>query len=150
MLVYYWFQQIRNFHRIHVKLPHSSGGSGGGSKLLCANVLRTLRSHWSYALQLQHAIRMCVNSCIKNSTRAWPIRARIYYQKLVATIETMSKASERIKAYSCIAPSAAICYQYESAYFPAPYANNQLLCSLCGPKRSHAFNSAGFKHNNQV
>ena len=28
-----------------------------------------------------------------------------------------------------------ICYQYESAYFPAPYADNQLLCSLCGPKR---------------
>ena len=41
----------------------------------------------------------------------------------------------------------AICYQYESAYFPAPYADNQLLCSLCGLKRSHAFNSAGFKHN---
>ena len=35
-----------------------------------------------------------------------------------------------------------ICYQYESAYFPVPYADNQPLCSLCGPKRSHAFNSA--------
>ena len=43
-----------------------------------------------------------------------------------------------------------ICYQCESAHFPAPYADNQLLCSLCGPKRSHAFNSAGSKHNNQV
>ena len=32
-----------------------------------------------------------------------------------------------------------ICYQYESAYFPVPYVDNQLLCSLCGPKRSHAF-----------
>ena len=31
----------------------------------------------------------------------------IYYQKHVATIETMSEASERIKAYSCIAPYAA-------------------------------------------
>ena len=44
----------------------------------------------------------------------------------------------------------AICYLYESAYFPAPYADNQLLYSLCDPKRSHAFNSASFKHNNQV
>ena len=82
-------------------------------------------------------------------------RARIYYQKHVATIETMSEASERIKAYSCIAFSApivgmVICYQYESAYFPAPYADNQVLCILCGPKWNHTFNSAGFKHNNQV
>ena len=30
-----------------------------------------------------------------------------YYQKHVATIETMSKVNERIKAYSCIVPSAA-------------------------------------------
>ena len=42
----------------------------------------------------------------------------------------------------------AICYQDESAYFPAPYLDNQLICSLCDPKRSRAFNSAGFKHNN--
>ena len=106
----------------------------------------------------------------------------------------MSEASEQIKAYLCIAPSAArdgdisleptlsvldfvsqlwrktdfspklrnkirngkrgfeamaICYWYESAYFPAPYIDNQLLCSLC-PKWSHTFNSAGFKHNHQV
>ena len=44
----------------------------------------------------------------------------------------------------------AICYQYESAYFPMSYVDNQLLCSLCGPKQSRTFNSAGFKHNNQV
>ena len=37
--------------------------------------------------------------------------------------------------------------QCESAYFPAPYANNQLLCSLCGPKRSRTFDSAGFNQN---
>ena len=30
-------------------------------------------------------------------------------------------------------------------YFPAPYANNQLICSLRGPKQSHAFDSAGSK-----
>ena len=72
----------------------------------------------------------------KNLTRAWPtlasyprtlearLRARIYYQTNgnVATIEMMNEASERIKAYSCI--GMAICYQYESAYFPAPYADN--------------------------
>ena len=40
----------------------------------------------------------------------------------------------------------AICYQYaESAYFPAPYADNQLFCSLCSPKRSHAFNFCGLQ-----
>ena len=39
----------------------------------------------------------------------------------------------------------ATCYQYENAYFPAPYADSHLLCSLrCGSKRSHAFNSASF------
>ena len=47
--------------------------------------------------------------------------------------------------YSCIAPSAAIgmgiCYQYESANFSAPYADNQLLCSLCGLKQSHPYNN---------
>ena len=37
-------------------------------------------------------------------------------------------------------------YQYESAYFPVPYTDNQLLCSLCSPKQSYAFNSVGFKH----
>ena len=87
------------------------------------------------------------------------------YQKHVETMETMSEESDRIKAYSCIAPSAARdggiigvgtgggtghVNQYESAYFSALYADSQLLCSLCGLKRSHAFNSASFKHNNQI
>ena len=59
--------------------------------------------------------------------------------------------NERIKAYSYIAPSAARDGDmYENAYFPTLYVDNQLLCSLCGPKRSHAFNSASLKHNNQV
>ena len=35
------------------------------------------------------------------------IRGSIYYQKQVVTMKTVSDASERIKAYSCIAPSAA-------------------------------------------
>ena len=38
--------------------------------------------------------------------RAHGLRARVWYQKHVATIETMSKVSERIKACSCIVPSA--------------------------------------------
>ena len=55
-------------------VPWNPPFEGLPSKILCANVLSTLRSH---------------------------------YQKHVATIETMSKASERIKDYSCNAPSAA-------------------------------------------
>ena len=39
--------------------------------------------------------------------RAHGLRARKYYQKHVEIIEKTSEESERIKAYSCIAPSAA-------------------------------------------
>ena len=76
----------------------------------------------------------------------------IYYQRHMATTETMRKASELklLHALLFLQLGMAICYQYESAYFPTPYADNQLLCSLCGPKRSHALNSVGCKHNNQV
>ena len=53
----------------------------------------------------------------------------------------MSEVSERIKAYSCIAPlqlGMAICNLYENAYFPVLYADNQLLCSCsAAPKRAH-------------
>ena len=70
----------------------------------------------------------------------------------MATIKTMSEARERSKtiihAMHPLQLWMAICYQYESAYFPAPYADNQLLCSLCDPKRSHASDSAGSKCNN--
>ena len=31
----------------------------------------------------------------------------------------------------------AICYQYESAYFPVPNADNQLFCSLWSEAESH-------------
>ena len=110
-------------------VPQNPSFEGLPSKILCTNVL--LHSHWSYALQL-HCIqqkRTCVSliiSCLKKLFDAHGLRARI-----------MSKASERIKSKSCVAPSAntgkmAICYQYESAYFPAPYTDNQLLCSLVG------------------
>ena len=68
----------------------------------------------------------------------------------------MSKARERIKAKVFIHAmhplqlGMGICYQYERAYFPAPYVDNQLLCSLYNPKRSHTSDSAGSKHNNRV
>ena len=56
------------------------------SKILCANAVPTLR--FDARIGYVHV-----------NTR--------YYQKHVQTIETMSEASGRIKAYSCIAPSAA-------------------------------------------
>ena len=33
----------------------------------------------------------------------------------------------------------AVCHQYDSTYFHTRYADNQLLCSLCGTKRNYAF-----------
>ena len=57
----------------------------------------------------------------------------VYYQKHVATMGTMSEASERnklIHALLRLQLGMAICYQYEGAYFPAPYVDNQQLCSL--------------------
>ena len=45
---------------------------------------------------------------------------------------TMSEASERIKGKVLFMQlGIAIRYQYGSAYFPAPYADNQLLCNVC-------------------
>ena len=81
--------------------------------------------------------------------RAHGLRARKYYQKHVETTETMSEL-KLIHALLPLQLGMAICNQYENAYFPALYADNRLLCSLCCPKRSHAFNSASFKHNNPV
>ena len=85
--------------------------------------------------------------------RAHDLRACIYTTR---SIETMSEARERIKAnvffIHAMHPlqlGMAICYQYESAYFSAPCADNQLLCTLCDQKRSHASDSAGeSKRNN--
>ena len=48
-----------------------------------------------------------VSSPVSRIRHAHGLRARIYYHKYVAIIETMIKASEQIKAYSCIASSAA-------------------------------------------
>ena len=48
-----------------------------------------------------------VSTPVSRIRRAHGLRARKYYQKYVETTEAMSETSERIKAYSCIAPSAA-------------------------------------------
>ena len=48
-----------------------------------------------------------VSTPVSRIRRAHDLHAHIYYQSHMATIETMSEASERIKAYSCSAPSAA-------------------------------------------
>jgi len=48
----------------------------------------------------------------------------------VAIIETMSKLNKGfIHSLLPLQLGMAICYQYESAYFPAPNADNQLLCN---------------------
>ena len=108
-------------------------------------------AHFSVTVAITHDL----NSIFPVSTHAHDLRARIHYQKHMATIETMSEARERIKAkiffihvMHPLQLGMAICYQYESAYFPVPYADNQLLCSLCDLKRSHISDSVGFKCNN--
>ena len=56
----------------------NSSFEGLPSKILCANVLRTLRSHWSYThfsftvAITRHACHLIPAVSIKNSTRAWP------------------------------------------------------------------------------
>ena len=93
------------------------------SKILSANVLCTLyvqtgAAHLSFTVAITHMYQ-------EFDTREAYVH--VY-------IETISEANERMKAKVCIAPSAAIgmviCYLHESTYFPAPYVNNQLLCSL--------------------
>ena len=51
-----------------------------------------------------------------------------------ATLETMSELN-LIQALLPLQLGMAICYHYESAYFPVAYTDNQLLSSLCDPKR---------------
>ena len=100
-----------------------------------------------------HFIVFSFNSCnnVRVSTpvsrirRAHGLRACIHYQKYMATIETISEASECL----FMQLGMAICYQHENAYFPTPYADSQLLYSLCDPKWSHAFNSAGWPQTQQ-
>ena len=57
------------------------------SKILCANILRTRRSHWSYALQLHISNNARVSTPLSRIRRAHDLCSRI-----------MSEASERIKA----------------------------------------------------
>ena len=75
-------------------VPWNPSLEGLPSKILCANRY----SHWSYALELHSSnnARPQLNNFLYR--RALDLHARIYYQKRMATIETMSKARERIKA----------------------------------------------------
>ena len=85
-----------------------------------------------------------------------PFFARLRYilPEARATMKTMSKASEQINMIkSLLLPlqlGIAILLLDESAYFSVPYVDNQLLCSVYARKQSHAFNFAGFKHNNKI
>ena len=136
----------REFHGFH-RTPFE----GLPSKILCANALRTLCSHWSYALQLQqqyiiHQLNAHVSTPVSRIQRVHGLCAHLYYQKHVANIETMSEASKWSKVYSCIAPSVARGGFMLSVSLTQ--ITMQLLCSHWGLKQSHAFNSAGFKHDN--
>ena len=82
---------------------------------LLKGCLRKLQTHYVYYahtgathFSFNSSNNARVSTSVSRIRHAHGLRARIYYQKHVATIETMSKASERItgKAYSCIAPSA--------------------------------------------
>ena len=65
-------------------------------------------THFSFTVAITHDLH--VSTPVSRIRRVHDLRARIYYQKHMATIETMSEARERIEAkvfYSCNAPSAA-------------------------------------------
>ena len=63
----------------------------------------TLELHTAAStVAITHVCQLLYQEIIR---RAHTLRA---HQKLVATIETMSEASEQIKAYPCIAPSTAM------------------------------------------
>ena len=99
---------------------HDPSFEGLPSKILCANVLRTLRSHWSYALQLHSSnnARVSPHSSIKYSIRAWPT-CRYKWAKQASELKQ--------RFYSCIASSAARdgdMLSVRERNFPAPYADN--------------------------
>ena len=82
------------------QVPWNPSFEGLPSKILCANVPLTLRSHEGYALQLHSCNNSpCVNyNFLYQEFDAHDLRVRIYYQKHMTTIETMSEARERMKA----------------------------------------------------
>ena len=78
------------------------------------------------------------NSCIKNSTRAWPTCTYILPEAHDNLRDNERKWASELKLIHVLLllqlGIAIVCYQYdyENTYFPAPYTDNQLLCSLCG------------------
>jgi len=111
------------------------------------NIMRkrthTGATHFSFKVAIMHNLNSII-SCID---------ARMTYVHVYTnrSIETMSELKQRFFCYAMhpLQLGMSICYQYESAYFPAPCADNQLLCTLCDPKRSHTSDSVGeSKRNN--
>ena len=120
-------------------VPWNPSFEGLLSKILCANVLRKLRSHWSY-FSFNSSNTARVSTPVSTIRRMHGLRACIYYQKHVATWQ--QQRVNELKLIHALLPlqlRMAICYQYdyESTYFPAPYMDNQLLCSLCDLTESH-------------
>ena len=75
------------------------------------NTMRKRSTYTTLTLELRTsastvAITHVVSTSVSRIPRAHGLRARKCYQKHVATIETMSEVNGRIKAYSCIVPSA--------------------------------------------
>ena len=84
-----------------------------GTPLLKGCLRNTMRKRTTYTtltLKLRTSASTVaithVSTPVSRIRRAHGLDAHISYQKQRATIETMSEESERIKAYSCIAPSA--------------------------------------------
>ena len=57
------------------RVPWNPSLEGLPSKILCAKVVRTLRSHWSYALQLPVAI---LNACVNYLYQKFDARMGVY------------------------------------------------------------------------
>ena len=95
---------------------------------------QTYRVHYTHTDATHFGFNSSNNACVSTPvSRIQRTHSLRTHQRLVATIETMSKL-RLIHALLPLHLGMAICYQYESAYFPAPYVDNQLLCSFCGPK----------------
>ena len=79
------------------------------SKILCANVLRIHYAHTGAThFNFNSSNNARVSTPVSRIRRAHGLYVHVYTTRSTwqPLVETMSKASERIKAYSCIAPSA--------------------------------------------
>ena len=104
----------------------SRGGSMGSTPLLKSCLQKyyaqTYRVHYTHTDATHFGFNSSNNACVSTPVsriqRAHSLHA---HQRLVATIETMSE----LRLIHTLLPlhlGIVICYQYESAYFPASYA----------------------------